>query len=293
MVASPPELVRHAMATYRYLRLGIVVAVFVLIAGLIVERIEAGCLKSSISAYFYSPVRSLLVGALVAIGLCLIAIRGRTDSEEVLLNLAGMFAPIVALVPTTPSRDDCPSPVATDPASTDAAPLPEWVTALIDNNVVAYFVVAGLVVVALIVWWVAVGRWRRTASWFLRSVLIYTGLVLAGSIGYLTSDRFKEYAHWLAAVAMFVCFFCVVVGSARRWRTDAPAYAAAYRSVWRAMILAALAIGGWKLLDDHASGFPTWDEEIYWLEIAEIFLFALFWGIQTWQFRADEPAAPR
>jgi uncharacterized membrane protein len=289
------ELKADALATYRYLRLGIVVAVFVLIVGLIEERIDAGCLKSSISAYFYSPVRALFVGGLMAIGLALIAIRGRTRAEEVLLNLAGMFAPVVALVPTTPSTD-CPSSIATTPAPTvpPQEPLPDWVLRQIDNNLLAYLAVAGAVILALLGWWVF-ARFRRPdlsldkpASWLLGSLLIYAVVVGIGVVVYVNSDKFKEYAHWVAALAMFACFFVVVVWNALRWKTRGPRYAKAYGAIAIGMVVAAVVIGGWKFLADRFDGFPQWDEAIFWLEISEILLFALFWGIQTWQFRKFE-----
>jgi uncharacterized membrane protein len=295
VTAANEELKAHALATYRYLRLGIVVAVFVLMVGLIEERIDAGCLKPSISAYFYSPVRSLLVGGLMAIGLALIAIRGRTRAEEVLLNLAGMFAPVVALVPTTPS-DDCPSSIATTPAPTvpPQEPLPDWVLRMIDNNLLAYLAVAGAVVLALLGWWLF-ARLRRPAlgldessSWFLLSLLIYAVVIAIGVVVYVNSDKFKEYAHWVAALAMFACFFVVVIWNALRWRTEAVRYARAYGAIAIAMVVAAVVMGGWKFLADHVDGFPEWDEAIFWLEVAEILLFALFWGIQTWQFRKFE-----
>ncbi len=40
------------------------------------------------------------MGALVAIGACLVVIKGSTDTEDVLLNIAGMLMPVVAFVPT-------------------------------------------------------------------------------------------------------------------------------------------------------------------------------------------------
>src|SRR5690606_7860202 len=97
-----------ARLTYRYLRVAIVAVVLVLFVSLTMQIVaDHGRLGSgeewwhaSISAYFYSPVQSIFVGALVGIGTCLIAIKGRRGAEEVLLNFAGMFAFVVALVPT-------------------------------------------------------------------------------------------------------------------------------------------------------------------------------------------------
>src|ERR1700704_5406992 len=78
----------------------------VLVAGLAVAivhewiTVHADCLQTSISAYYYTSVHAYFIGALVSIGVCLFCMKGSTDTEDVVLNLAGMFAPIVGLVPT-------------------------------------------------------------------------------------------------------------------------------------------------------------------------------------------------
>ena len=89
-----------AIETYRYLRVGIVALALLLALAVVGEIVvgDAGLL-GSISAYYFTPVRDVFVGVLVALGLGLIVIRGR-GVEDVLLNLAGMLAPVVAFVPT-------------------------------------------------------------------------------------------------------------------------------------------------------------------------------------------------
>ncbi|HEV2758739.1 MAG TPA: hypothetical protein VGV86_04135, partial [Acidimicrobiales bacterium] len=62
--------------TFRMLRCAIVAATLVLAVALVMEAARTGSIRGSISAYFYSPVRSIFVGCLMAIGLCLIAIQG-------------------------------------------------------------------------------------------------------------------------------------------------------------------------------------------------------------------------
>src|SRR5262245_39332576 len=117
-----------AVKTYRYLRLSIVVVVLSLMASVLIERAHVSCWNESISAYFYTPVQLMFVGALIAIGVSLVAIKGCTDGEDVLLNLAGVLAPIVAFVPTSPPANACSSVavVAGDPKP------------YIDNNVLAF-----------------------------------------------------------------------------------------------------------------------------------------------------------
>ena len=134
------------LITYRYLRLGMVGGAAMLAVSLVYEWIQAGCLQSSISAYYYTPVRSVLVGGLMAIGLCLIAIKGHGEWEDIWLNLAGMFAPVVALVPTAGSGD-CQW-IETTPPTTDGS-LPAWVVANIKNNVLALLVVGAVALVLI------------------------------------------------------------------------------------------------------------------------------------------------
>ena len=57
-------------------------------------------MADSISAYYYTPARGVFVGVVVAIGVALMAYRGYTRGENVLLNAAGVLAIVVALVPT-------------------------------------------------------------------------------------------------------------------------------------------------------------------------------------------------
>src|SRR5690349_9423078 len=72
------------------------------VMAVLTERLKAapGCFQQSISAYQYTPVRGFFVGVTFALGICLICLRGSTEIEDALLNIAGMLAPVVALVPT-------------------------------------------------------------------------------------------------------------------------------------------------------------------------------------------------
>jgi hypothetical protein len=78
-------------------------------------------------------VQSFFVGALVAIGISLIVLKGSTELEDVWLNFAGIFAPVVAFVPS-PNVGGCGS-VLTDKTNRDRN---------IGNNVTAMLVMAGL-----------------------------------------------------------------------------------------------------------------------------------------------------
>ena len=140
----------YVLKSYRYLRLVMVGLVVLLAASVLIELQQTGfgCWRTSISSYYWTPVRGVFVGALVAIGTCLIVLKGNTPVEDVLLNVAGALAPIVAFVPILDPKECQSTPWA---ASADGR-------ANIFNNVGA-FLLAGLVAVA-VAWWVA----RRACS---------------------------------------------------------------------------------------------------------------------------------
>ena len=102
---------------YLYLRkvigwLGTLLPVILLVANPIALRLEhSSCawLPSSVSGYYYSPVRNIFVGALCALGLFLIAYVGANLGDRIITDLAGLFALGVALFPTTPNVASPPS----------------------------------------------------------------------------------------------------------------------------------------------------------------------------------------
>jgi hypothetical protein len=106
---SPGELQEHMLWTYYGLRVGLAVTAFALpivvaFAGLDPDNIG---LLSSLSAYYWHTnnlgafaTRDLFVGGLFAAAACLYLYKGFSDEENVALNLAGVFAVLVALVPT-------------------------------------------------------------------------------------------------------------------------------------------------------------------------------------------------
>jgi len=100
-----PELPGYTIKTYRYLRLAMLNMLVMPATGVLVERAhnDAGCLQPSISDYYYTPARAVFVASLTTIGVCMIALKGSTEWEDILLNLGGMLAPVVAFV-ATPER---------------------------------------------------------------------------------------------------------------------------------------------------------------------------------------------
>jgi hypothetical protein len=92
--------------------LGTSLPIVLLVANPIALRLEhssCGWLPSSVSGYYYSPVRNIFVGALCALGLFLIAYVGSDLGDRVITDLAGVFAVGVAFFPTTPTVASPPS----------------------------------------------------------------------------------------------------------------------------------------------------------------------------------------
>ena len=107
---KPSELQEHMSGTYFSLRWGMVAIAFVfpLVLWIGDILINSTGLQGSLSAYYHTGMRDLFVGLLVAIGACLYLYKGYSTSENVALNLAGIFVVGVALFPTEMNcGDDC------------------------------------------------------------------------------------------------------------------------------------------------------------------------------------------
>ena len=198
---APAE--QHTIKTYRYLRIAMVSLVFALGAAVAHEMIEkhGDCFQTSISAYWYTPAQAIFVGTLIAIGVCLIALKGNTEWEDVFLNIAGMLAPLVALVPE-PVAGACPS-VRVDVVETRAA---------VENNVTALFVVG------VIGWLVSVWLARKDHTQGNRAtygLAVAAALLVAGIVWFKKDfDSFLDKAHYAAAITMFVFIVLAVVSNA-------------------------------------------------------------------------------
>lgn len=273
------------LLTYRFLRLGIVAAAVTLGASLAFEIFVNAdvCVRNSVSAYFYSPVRTILTGSLMAVGLCLIAIQGDNDVEEVSLNMAGMLAPMVAVIPTSMSTT-C-DPVESLSAADRSAAIDAMTTATRDglqNNAVAYF---GVLVVALLILAVRLPTWlvrNPERPWAVRLALIAYLIVVSafGFAAYRTWDNGSSWAHNLSAILMFVFFAIVVAQNASRDNVSRR-----YRVLCRIVLVAmAATVGVFVLL---RRGGVSWD--VFFLEATEIALFTAFWIIQTREFWQRDP----
>lgn len=284
-----PDPAVAAVKSYRYLRLAMVAMVLGLAVAVVHEvlRVDGNCWQTSLSGYYYTPVQNFFVGALVAIGVCLVSLKGNTDSEDVLLNFAGIGAPFVALVPI---HDPGACGVVTDDLNRDLN---------IANNVVALLAVIGAALATIaVLWWR--NRRRPTAEplptrieilGYAVSVLLFGATV---AVFWLQPEWFDRYGHPIAAITMFAFIFANVVVNAvniyyERKGTQAPVRRL-NRYTWTAIAMAASVAGNVLL---WALGFDHW---LLTIEASLIGCFAVFWGLQTWELwdqgLRKEPAPP-
>ena len=267
--------------TYRYLRLTVVALALLLMASLVIEIGwgESGWL-ASVSAYYYTPVRSIFVGSLMSTGFALVAIKGRDGAEDTMLNLAGMLAPVVALVPTPVDASGgivCPHP---EPRCVPAEFLPS-----IANNVTALIVVGALaLVVAWRTAWAAGTPTRAVLVGLIGSFVVWAGFALWFLLG---RSSFLAGAHYAAAVPFFALVAGVAVINARwaasrvRVRGLRPSqYRTAYSGIAGGM-LATIAVAGLLAVVDRLAGMALPTSWLFVVETILIILFTVFWACQT------------
>jgi hypothetical protein len=290
--------------SYLYLRLAIVVLLTALGVAVAYETRRLGMHPlASVSAYYYTPAQAIFVGALIGFAACMIALKGTTDLEDVFLNIGGMFAVLVAVVPTSrgadfeaavaacqkagPSEGDCPSTVA----------LVKTAKLNIENNMYALLAVGVLVVLVTLLVWLIKGP---VFSWKAFGVGAAV-LVVVGTTFLVSRDWFISNAHWLAAVALFVCIFVVALENARRQKakqsSDAPRSGRMVEQTAGQMAgqTVGVLISGASRRDHYTwiarimlvvGGFAVWVWTNHWislflLELVVFALFIAFWIVQT------------
>jgi hypothetical protein len=266
----------EAIKTYRYVRLAMVAMVVGL--GASVSREAGGSgdeFLGSISAYYYTPARGIFVASLVAIGTCLVCVRGGSTLEDVLLNLAGLLAPVVAFVPTSPAKEVA-AQFPTAVADREAA---------VANNFPALLVVAsvgGIILLGLAVRGLL--RSRAGAVTDLPTCLDVIGFVVTAAVvifawGWYETDEkaFLARAHYTAAIAMFLLIAIVAVLDGRH----AIAQQGKKTRGWFYVAIGfAMLLGGGGILFYDWQVQP-WDHAVLAAEALLIMLFGVFWAMQT------------
>ncbi len=295
-----------ALTSYRYLRLALIGLVAFIGLSVLIERLSTDrhCFQSSISDYYYTPAQAVFVGSLMAIGVCLIALKGQSGGEDVLLNLAGMMAPVVALVPT----------LAGEPGS-QCWSVPgnaENTRQNVQNNVLALLILTALVLLTI---GYDMVKNRAAKDDRDRLGLGIAGVVVAAfwmwfGLGF---DSFLEGAHYVAAVLLFVFMWSVVLLNAegpvsgappsprsatvlaevRRWLGVFAQVVLLSQLRWRNVYGLIAFLMFWSVvIQGLVLWLADWRLGLLWIEATQIALFALFWAVQTKQKWDEEKALP-
>jgi hypothetical protein len=295
------------LKSYRYLRSTMVGLVLCLGIAVVVQSIQQGSILSSISAYYFTPAGAIFVGVLVAMGACMIALKGTQQWEDALLNIAGMLAPVVAIVPTGRFKDyrqavdACRNPTGPDAVAEPlegldclkVIELREATEANVINNMIALLAVGAVGLV--VTWWFAKRDGATTAKFwrgFVAAVLVYA----VGLVGFaFFTDGFFDRAHFPAAVLMFGCIIGVAVSNALRRENlnlaqtqgipakasalagtlrASDAYARVY--AWIAGAMLVIVVVGVVLYFKE-----SFSDTVFWVEALLIVLFGSFWAVQT------------
>ncbi|MDL9935276.1 hypothetical protein QSJ18_00810 [Gordonia sp. ABSL1-1] len=298
---QPGELMR---ATYRSLRLSMIALILMLgFAILWQAAISEWRFQTSISAYFYTGVHPVFIGALCALGALLMAYKGSTRVEDVLLNFSGYFAFFVAFIP-------CRRP---DPIYGPGA-LPETFPADTDIEIaVAAAFVVGLLGLAL---WGFTSDWRSVGgsvidvahmslgptsiavdlAWLARIGGWVITLILFG-LYIWDREALTDYGHYIAAIGMFVGLGMVVaynavMGALVNAERNGTSVAAEIRQ-GRPLIYAALAFGMELAVIVAvvlgALGHGSSPHGLISVEAVLLILFAIAWAVQSHELWDEGP----
>jgi hypothetical protein len=288
------------------------------------QSVRQGGLLGSVSAYYYTPAQAFFVGGLIGLGACMIALRGTNVVEDAALNLGGVFAGIVAIVPTGRNADyraavracrETGTPLLTDKATTGNLDCPtvqalaDATRANVDNNLFALLIVGAIALVTSLVVARRDGTFNPEAAErtknFLLGFGVALGLWLAILIARLVSLQWViDNGHWIAAVLLFACIFVVAVANARRVekeQSEEPgigSQSAMKESLDAARGLAKRGQGDRRyiwiarvMLLVAAVTIVLWrvtDLSLFWVEAFVFVLFMAFWTVQTFELESRQ-----
>lgn len=317
--------------SYRYLRTAIVGLLIGLGVAVLYQTWRQGWhLLSSVSAYYYTPAQAIFVGALIGMGACMIALKGTTDVEDVLLNLGGMFAAVVAIVPTARGADykaavrackQAAGPLLTQKASSGpdcptVRALADATSANVENNMIALLVVGALGLLATGLFALRDRESRQIVDrsgnlraapntprkgselkfWlgFGAALLLFA---LAAAAFWASTEWFIDHAHYIAAIGLFACIVVVAVVNARRHQArqrDAVPGGQPVRPVARTVSHYRYTFVASAMVIVAVVGIVLMVVKVitlFWLEILVAALFAVFWMVQTVEQLGDETPA--
>lgn len=291
-----------SLKTHRHLRLSLVFIVFALLVGVLVQTIVLSWSpltlgwdpQPSISHYALTPARGVFMGAMIAASLALLALSGR-DRATTLLDIAAVFAPLIAIVPTGVAVG---RPVE-GLACGDGA---ECVSRVLLDEVRLGVAVYAIVVVAAVITTAIIRARKRIRSPSARLVSVIA-IVVALTVSALAfvpglNDGFPfnfwpvRSIHFAVTLLFFAAFTAVPLLYARApedagGTPPSPRQRAIYRWISWLMIADLAALLGGVLYRQFVGETPL----VLIGEAVALSLFAWFWWVQTFQ-RWDDPDPP-
>lgn len=299
-----------ARETYRTLRLMLVTLPVLLLVGSLLILLTTGEVETSISAYYFGPIRDIFVGAMVGIAVCLVVYRGSSAFEDHILNVAGFYAVFVALVPAdlsktieelgaeTPVSDALQEEPSVGSLDVAAATVQEL-------SVEPLRISAGAALLVALMFVYVLRRARRfpapevaaeprahVAFWVVNAL----GVAFAGLVAWrVVEGAAFDWVHSGAAVLLIVSLAIAV--ASHLWpgffgAEDHPSYRSTairgltYRSAYAVILV--LMVAGAGVVALVAGEYRVIAVE--WLEVA---LFAVFWVLETARTWTRLPARRR
>lgn len=257
-----------ALETYRYLRGGVPVMLVMLGVAIVIEAVRSHTVLTSISAYYFTSAHAVFIGSICVMGALLIVYRGVKPTEDVLLNLAGTLACVVAFVPTTRPSPDVPVGLMPDATVVDNV----WAltVALLLSRIASWAMYRRTHTTP------DLGAIARAAMWLQRLVLAVGIIALASAPGWFVAN-----AHGVAAVILFAAIIATVFLTAfvaDKGVVDSAnpvLYQRIYRWVAVAMALTLVA----AVVVHYA--FNEFSHVVIVVEVVLLAEFFVYWAVQT------------
>jgi cytochrome bd-type quinol oxidase subunit 2 len=309
-----------AVVTYRSLRIAMVAATALLAASILQLWVHNNrSFEGSISAYYYTVAHGVFIAAVCALGICLIAYKGHSPTEDVLLDVAGILAFVVAFVPTKgehildphlPSQVDASAGVTNNiwalliaiglgfgaygcyvtfaerGRAGDVNTTPTERDLLIQQTYQGYAVTAKKMVDKQ--------PWLKVLAAFAKWSLPVAAVAIAvvGFLWFLTDPHdFTEHAHGRAAAAMFGSLTVVVAHYAGYAVVGIKTDSSRRKYAWTYLALGVVMLVTVVLAGCAYAQQPAGGVHVFAYEVVLLGAFTTFWLVQTWDLWNGDPYA--
>ncbi|MEP9390745.1 hypothetical protein ABLE94_00600 [Gordonia sp. VNK1] len=271
--------------TYRNLRLAMVALIAMLAVAIVMQSWRADFQwQNSISGYYFTSAHGVVIGALCGLGALLVVYKGSTEAEDVILNVSGFLAFLVAFLPA-----EVPDPLY-PPGELNGFPVHDNV---FSAGTAAF--AAGFLALALyfILWRRQRSSYGKTGRRWANVLRVLGYGVIAVLAGLYIADvwggrEWTSQNHNIAAVSLFIGLGLVVICNAfvKPLPDQEDGHSVAHSKLRHRRRTYALLAGGVLVgvtivaiaLAMHDSG-PL----LLIGEIVGLAFFAIAWSIQTWE----------